>query len=278
MVAIIHDMYESQADQALAERRAVALQGASNFRDLGGYPARDGRQVRLCTLYRSDHLSGLTAADWQVLKTLGVRDAIDFRGERESRANAYEMAGVTRWHLPIEPQVVQEIHALQTAGRQLDEAATHALMEQTYAAFVRDNTDQYRRFFELLLEAPGPLVFHCTAGKDRTGFAAALLLEVLGVAQPAIMHDYLLTNALYLRPALSGLVLPEGVLNVLWRVAPTFLEAAYGEIDRHFGGMPAFLEDGLGLRAQEQEALQARYLSQAPVSRMPLADGMTQRA
>ena len=104
------------------------------------------------------------------------------------------------------------------------------------------------------------MVFHCTAGKDRTGFAAALILLTLGVPRDVVMHDYLLTNALYQRPPGMGSHAPEEVLAVLWRVQEEFLDAALHMVDNDFGGLQAYLVDVLGVDAVAQKELAGRYL------------------
>ena len=115
----------------------------------------------------------------------------------------------------------------------------------------------------LLLDNDSPIVFHCTAGKDRTGFAAALILLTLGVPRNVVMHDYLLTNALYQRPPGMGSHAPEEVLRVLWRVQEEFLDAALHMVDNDFGGLQAYLVDVLGVDAAAQKELAGRYLQAA---------------
>jgi protein-tyrosine phosphatase len=103
-------------------------------------------------------------------------------------------------------------------------------------------------------------VFHCTAGKDRTGFAAALLLSALGVDRATIEHDYLLTNQLYKRDArLEGQGHPH-VMKVLWQVQPEFLQAAFEAVDAQHGGMSDYLHGSIGLSPQEVAELQRMLL------------------
>lgn len=257
-------MIESATHADPALERHVRFQGASNFRDLGGYRTQDGYQVRWRRLFRSDRLSGLTPEDFQAFATLGVGHSIDFRGDIERRAHDYRIDALQRIDIPIEPKVVQSLQGLLATGDVLDAATTHRLMEETYVGFVRHNAPQYRQFFDILLTHETPILFHCTAGKDRTGFAAALLLELLGVRRDTILHDYLLTNELYQHPHLPSSTLPEEVLNVLWRVHPDFLHAAYREIDTHYGSVQDYAVQGLGLSPAAQALLRQRYLQPAP--------------
>lgn len=187
----------SSTSIAPAPSRSLPLAGATNFRDLGGYVGHGGRAVKWRRIFRSDHLAGLTPEDQALLADLGVARAVDFRGQAESAAYAYALPGVQYHPLHIEPTVVQRALELQRAGRQLTAQDAVGLMQDTYRGFVHDNAPRFAELFRLLLASDAPLVFHCTAGKDRTGFAAALILLALGVPRDVVMHDYLLTNALY---------------------------------------------------------------------------------
>ncbi len=239
---------------------SALLQGASNFRDVGGYLTADGRRVRRGHVFRSDHLAGLTDADVARLQALGVGHSLDFRGEAECQATPYDIAGVRRVALTIEPTVIARMQALVAQGIVPSTEETVELMRETYRDFVNHNAGTYGRFLKHLLEHPTPQVFHCTAGKDRTGFAAALLLSALGVDRPTIEQDYLLTNQLYRRDArLEGKGHPH-VMQVLWQVQPEFLHAAFEVIDAQHGGMQDYLHGAIGLSPQELAELQRMLL------------------
>jgi protein-tyrosine phosphatase len=244
------------------ERSALAplLQGASNFRDVGGYPTAGGQRVKRGHVFRSDHLAGLTDADVARLQSLGVRHSLDFRGVVEYTATPYAIAGVERVALTIEPTVIARMQALVAQGIVPTTEETVDLMRETYRDFVNRNADTYGRFLKHLLEQPTPQVFHCTAGKDRTGFAAALLLSALGVNRATIEHDYLLTNQLYKRDArLEGQGHPH-VMKVLWQVQPEFLQAAFDAVDTQHGGMQNYLHGAIGLSPQELTELKRMLL------------------
>lgn len=238
-----------------------ALQGASNFRDLGGYPAADGSRVRFGRVFRSDHLAGLTAADLAALQTLPLSHSIDFRGMAEGAALPCEIPGVTRLALAIEPTVVRRLRALLAAGHIPSRGQTVTLMCDTYRGFVHQHGPTFGRFLRHLLSHPTPLVFHCTAGKDRTGFAAALLLSALGVDRDTIMQDYLLSNQRYRRsPDVEGAG-PAHVMDVLWQVQAAFLQAAFDAIDRDYGGLSSYLSGPVGVGADEREQLRRSLLA-----------------
>lgn len=243
--------------------RSLPLTGATNFRDLGGYIGQGGRPVKWRRVFRSDHLAGLTAEDQALVARLGVARAVDFRGQAESAAYAYALPGIAYHPLHIEPTVVQRALELQRTGRQLTAQDAVALMQDTYRGFVHDNAPRFAELFQLLLADDTPTVFHCTAGKDRTGFAAALILLALGVPRDVVMHDYLLTNTLYRRPEGMGSHAPEEVLAVLWRVQAEFLDAALHKVDTDFGGVQAYLVEVLGVDAAAQRELAQRYLQPA---------------
>ncbi|MCZ2102793.1 MAG: tyrosine-protein phosphatase [Burkholderiales bacterium] len=241
--------------------RALTLDGASNFRDLGGYGAADGRRLRWRTLFRSDHLAALTPQDTAQLAQLGLARAVDFRGREERAAQPYELASVRYQSVPIEPTVVRRYRELVARGERLDVAQAERLMRETYLGFVADDAPQFGAFFAQLLEGDAPLVFHCTAGKDRTGFAAALLLLALGVSREVVMQDYLLTNALYRRPPPPAVdVRTRAVHEVIWGVRPGYLQAALDAIEREHGGVPGYLRQRLKLSDAALQHLATLYL------------------
>lgn len=240
--------------------RSLKLSGASNFRDLGGYLGHGGKHVRWRRLFRSDHLAALTQDDVTELSRHGLARVCDFRGEVERAPLLCAMPGLSVHCLPINPTVVQGMDELIGAGHQLTVQDMVRLMQDTYRAFVHDNTVAYSEFFRLLLDNDSPLVFHCTAGKDRTGFAAALVLLTLGVARQVVMQDYLLTNEFFRMPSPVTSKLPREVRQVLWRVQAEFLDAALHAVDADYGGVPAYMENALGVRPTDQQRLASLYL------------------
>jgi protein-tyrosine phosphatase len=246
--------------------RSLRLTGASNFRDLGGYAGADGN-VRWRRLFRSDHLAALTPQDAQVLQSLGITRVFDLRGVSERAAVPYDLPGVRQYPLPIEPTVVQRMKDVMDMGQHLTPQRMVELMQQTYRAFAHDNAARFAELFAHMLGSDEPLVFHCTAGKDRTGFAAALILLALDVPRDVVMQDYLLTNDTYRMPTPSAQNrVPREVLEVLWRVRQEFLDAALQAVDQDFGGIDNYLERELRLTPAARRALAARYLD-APGSK-----------
>jgi protein-tyrosine phosphatase len=239
--------------------RHLELEGASNFRDLGGYPASSGRMVRWRQMFRSNHLGHLTAADIEVVRGLGVRSAFDFRGLEERAAAVCAVKEIAVHSLPIEPSVVAALRARLAAGS-LSAADALEIMSESYRNYVRLNTHSFRALFGHLLADRAPLVIHCTAGKDRTGFACALVLHALGVAEDVIAEDYLLTNRFYRRDPSSSTDLPEDVRQAIGSVQASFLTAGFEAVQADYGDLENYLREGLGLGPKEQTELKARYL------------------
>ncbi len=240
--------------------RHLNLAGASNFRDLGGYPATDGRRVRWRQIFRSNHLGHLTADDIETLRPLGLKSAFDFRGTEERTAALCGLSGIAVHSLPIEPTVVATLRGRLVERATLSTADALEVMRDSYRNYVRYSTPSFRALFAHLIEDHAPLGIHCTAGKDRTGFACALILHTLGVPDDVIAEDYLLTNRFYRRDPSASSDLPDEVRQVLASVEASFLAAAFDAIGADYGGLEAYLSDGLGVRAKERARPQARYL------------------
>lgn len=240
----------------------MKLHGAPNFRDLGGLRNAQGRVLRRGRVFRSDHLGALTPQDIAALQQHHTQwRVLDFRGVTE-RTTAPCVIPQARVHsLAIEPTVVQKLSDLLGAGRTVSAEHTAELMRETYRAFVERNTPRFAEFFSHLLHAEDtPLIFHCTAGKDRTGLAAALLLHALEVPEPVIWHDYLLTNERLRERTRLASSLPEPVAHVLHRVQPDFLQAALDTVQQLHGGLDAYLRDTLRVGTAERKELAARLL------------------
>jgi protein-tyrosine phosphatase len=185
---------------------------------------------------------------------------LDLCGVAEPSTAPCALDDVPVHSLSIEPTIVQKLSALLEAGHRLTAAEVEEHMKDTYRGFVRQNTHRFAELFGHLLETDAPLVFHCTAGKDRTGFGAALVLASLGVDESDIMRDYLLTNGRLKPPEPSRYGLTREVQEVLWRVQPEFLQAALEALEADYGGMEAYLREGLGLAEPERERLRELYL------------------
>ena len=148
--------------------------------------------------------------------------------------------------------MVAALRARLAGGIALSSADALDVMRDSYRNYVRHNTPSFRALFAHLLEDRAPLVIHCTAGKDRTGFACALILHALGVPDEVIAEDYLLTNRFYRRDPSASSDLPDDVRQVLGSVEVSFLAAAFEAISADYGDLESYFSDGLGLGAGER--------------------------
>jgi protein-tyrosine phosphatase len=240
---------------------SIALEGVSNLRDLGGWPTRGGGTVKRGQVFRSAALHALTERDAAALRSLGVRHIVDFRGEGERERWPTRLTdGVTIHELTIQPTIGASLRDLVQDPNSTAEDVVR-VMRAAYGSYVTDWAHRYRTMFDLLLhEEPAPLLFHCTAGKDRTGVAAMLLLAALGVEEEVIHHDYLATNRLWRRDAEVSAGLPPVVADTLLSVQPAFLEAAYEAIHSGWGSIDAYLHQQLGLDDARMAVLRARLV------------------
>jgi len=264
-------------DTSLAEReknRRIAFSGAHNFRDLGGYATTDGKTVRWGVLYRSDSLHSLTNADLKHLIELGLYRVIDFRAdfERESEPDRLPAnSNLQVVELPIfddNSQLGQELRQRIMDGN-LDGIDAEALLTDANIQFATSFTPQYIAFVQEVLEAEGrPVLFHCTAGKDRTGFAAAILLRILGVPQDVVMQDYMLSKSYALEARSRDIFilrLTRGeaaakIVEGLSGVEMVYLQAAFDALEAEYGSFDAYVRQGLGLRDADITALRAALL------------------
>lgn len=196
---LYYELARENGDSVIVAERRLPLVGADNFRDLGGYRTADGRTVRWGRVYRSSELAGLTAADMAYLSEIGIEVIVDLRSERERAQNPNPVIEPLNPHelvLPVqqrgmEPNRVQQM--IQTGT--ISAFYSSDVMLMAYRSFVTDHGQKWALLLQQLQD-PGstPLVFHCTAGKDRTGVIAALMLDILGVDAQTIAEDYALSN------------------------------------------------------------------------------------
>lgn len=241
---------------------SVVLEGASNLRDLGGYRTSDRRRVRRGKVFRSAALAKLTERDLLTLAALGIRVICDFRGVAERERAPTVLTGPDIVSLPIEPSVgagLRDIlHTKEATGE-----ALHNVLERAYVAYALASQAQYGALFARLLAGEAPLLFHCSAGKDRTGFAAALLLTALGVAWDDVVADFVATDTLWRRDTVPAADLPESIRDALLRADPALLEAAFAAAVHEYGSMDAYFEQALKMDAAARLWLQDLLLEDA---------------
>ena len=240
--------------------RLVPLEGTLNFRDLGGYRGHDGRTVRWGLVFRSDALHELTDADRRTLRELGLRAVYDLRKahERERQPTALDAEhGHRDVHLPVDDDPMAE------PGRDLMDQildgslpeADDAYVIDIYAGVLLKGAAAYGRLLTHLTEEDGlPALFHCAAGKDRTGIAAALLLDVLGVDEETILDDYELTNVYrsntrieVLRPAIEAAGVDVEKVRPFLSARRPVMEATLRHLRDDHGGIEAYLLGPAGM-------------------------------
>lgn len=244
----------------LAER-LVPLEGAMNFRDVGGYETEDGRFVRWGKIYRSAALSGLTPDDLAKIRDLDIRYVYDLRsvGERRDQPTRWPQTGA----IVASHDYEMDISAFMAAfanGPTPDKV--RAAMTAFYPAVVDSHKTQFRAVFAELLEGDeGAILYHCSAGKDRTGVQTALILSALGVPRETVIEDFLLSNQHHRMSGDAGPMagMPPEVLEVLGGVERPYLEAFFAEIDRRYGGVEGYLAVELDVDAADIQRLRALY-------------------
>lgn len=253
------------ADSAMRE---VKLQGAVNFRDIGGYATKDGKHVQWGRIYRSAALNHLTDADLDTLQKRAIAWIGDFRGPYEVKTAPDKIpAGATRVSLPAGSENIGDSTYMKTFVQQMN-AGDSSLI--SFYSVTMPFKDRYKPLFDELLTLPkdSALLYHCTAGKDRTGIATALVLYTLGVDEQTIQADYLASN--YYRAAenersINGMVKMYGISETAARsmmgVKSEYLNATFAAIKQQYGSIDKFLQKELGLDKAKITKLRKLYLN-----------------
>ena len=250
--------------------RVPPLEGALNFRDLGGYRGADGRTVRWQRVYRSGTTHAMTDTDLARLGARGVRYAYDLRSNKERRDQPNRLRDIAalEYRYRDHDQLPGDIRRLLTSPGARAEHS-HQMVIEVYQQLPHEFDDAFRALFQLLAQGDLPLVFNCTAGKDRTGVAAALLLSALGVSRDAVLEDYLLTREFFDRSC--ELILSEGgaalfgsidraVWEPLMQVRPEYLHAMFAAVESAHGSVEGYLRERLGIDEQRLDMLRANLL------------------
>jgi len=258
-----------------AAHRLLNFEGIANFRDLGGYANEQGQQVKWGVLYRSGTFAHSSRADLQGLQQLQLATLVDFRsgGEKDEEPNQLpQPASFTVIEIPTLDEgnkaLVGEVMERVESGN-FDGFDPDQFMLEANRQFATEFTPQFRQFIHTVLDAGGkPVVWHCSAGKDRTGFASAILLRVLGVPQETVMRDYMESKQHALDARRNQLLLlrvfkgeeAADKLGIMMGVEEAWLRAAFAEIDARWGSFDNYVREGLQLSDNDIAQLQNQLL------------------
>ena len=254
--------------------RVLPLEGGRNFRDLGGYETEDGRRVKWGLVYRSGVLANLTDTDYEFVSGLDISTIIDFRTTEERTKES------TDWRADDEVDSLNWDYSMDTAQfaavfqkPDLSADDVKGMMIAMYGSLVTERAGMYEQMFDRLIATEDPLLFHCTAGKDRTGVGAALILTALGVPREKVVADYALSEQVVdymseLRPEEVAnnpdyaffAQLPPEVVEPLMRSDPAYIEAALDQVAAEHGSVLGFIQTELGVDDEELASLRARLL------------------
>ncbi len=245
--------------------RVVPVQGAYNFRDIGGYPTKDGRTVVSGKIYRSADIGKLTDQDLELLAERHICTVVDFRGTQEAAASPDRLLPGTDYTLcPVGSDHVGDPNDMISLLKD-----DNFLLSFYGKPSVQYAGDRFRTLFAKLMEQPAEnaaLLYHCTGGRDRTGMATALILYTLDVPMEVITEDYVASN-FYLRDKnrdmYDGLAERVGIsveqLEEKMQLRPEFLEAFFSALAEEYGSVEAFLEKEFGMGQPERIAFRNKF-------------------
>jgi protein-tyrosine phosphatase len=254
---------------------SLNLAGAPNFRSLGGLPAARGRRIRPYALMRADRLAGLSEQDWDALARIGVATICDLRSEAERaehpnaippHLNVIEMRCDIRNDLRADPALARMLVAEPTA------TGAERVMIEIYRRLPRYMVGTLSAVVDRLLAGGAPLLVHCSAGKDRTGFIIATLLHALEVPEPVIREDYLASRTwpgadahrASLEERLSPFIPADelrGAVDAVLDVREAYLDAAFAAMRAEFGSIQRYIETSAGLTGGRLEQLREQLLT-----------------
>lgn len=261
--------------QAHAKQAAPSLRlaGAPNFRDIGGYETENGGKVRTGIAYRSDQINLLGDADLAALDALHPAAVVDLRTATERQREPDRVPpGVDYVVLDVAADSTESLGGdMRLAMTQIAQGQGEALLVAANREFVTlpSARQSYAGLIRLILSSKRPVIFHCTAGKDRTGWATAIILTLLGATRETVLQDYLLSNerlAAKNASTLSAVAasqsnIPPAYLEPVLTVKAKYIEAAFFEVDRTYGSFDKYARDGLGLSEEEIQGLREKFLS-----------------
>ena len=258
---------------AEAMKRVLKLDGVHNFRDYGGYAAASGARIKSGVLWRSAQHGDASEADLAAIDALGLKTVIDLRGPSERDAKpCRRSAGFAAQVFAYPEETAGLALHTQAADGVVTEAEARAAMLRLYdgIAFRENLVPMLRCHFEVLKRNEGPSLVHCVAGKDRTGFAVALVQHALGVSRDEIVADYMLTNVagnIEARIAAGAQqirahrgAITDATFRVLMGVEEDYIAAAFNAVEARHGDVDRYLAEVIGVDAAAVKALRRDYL------------------
>lgn len=232
--------------------RYIDFDVVQNFRDLGGYFNEQDKQMRWGKLYRSGNLFGITRADMDKLKDLGIRTVVDLRNEKESRAFPDGYLGSTHFQIPIDTLNTFELQEKIATGTFHKEDVV-AYIQDAYLYILENKTKELKEIFDILLDERNyPILIHDNLGKDRMGIVAYLILKALDVSTEDATADYMLSNDYIDLDDYSKMMseMPESIqeaMTAIVRADEDYIDYAFSEITKKYGTIDSYLEKVLGL-------------------------------
>ena len=257
-------------DTLFLSEREIDMENTVNFRDLGGIPTTDGKHTKWGMLYRSGDLPEITDNDMDYIQELGIKTILDLRsqGEIDEKPDMYPQE--TQWvHLPIGNMENQDTKEMLKKLKEADPETFDGdkMMKEFSIQFV-NNPDNFKKLFQYILNTKDvPLLFHCTAGKDRTGFSSAFILYALGVDEETILNEYALSNFFryeynesMTQKATTFYGIDQRILRALMGVKKSYLETGFNEIRAKYGSVDNYLSKELGVDSLAKVKLRHIYL------------------
>jgi len=249
--------------------RLLPMDGAHNTRELGGYKTTDGKSVKWGMLYRSDKLSDISDTDQAYLQDLGIKKIIDFRSKEEKEEDPDIIPkGIDYIEMPIsvDGAMRSKIEAVLKGETNKD---VKSFLIDANKEFVSNYNDVYEDFLRNLIDDDGPALFHCTAGKDRAGFAAAITLIALGVSKEDVIDDYMKTNQ-FTKERIEEIIgqielmtlyqTDAEILRPLLGVEREYIETAFQTAEEKYGSLESFIRDGLNISDEDIQKLRNKFI------------------
>jgi protein-tyrosine phosphatase len=256
--------------------QTAELSGVANFRDIGGYKTSDGHQLKRNVIFRSGELSGATPKDQQILNSLHISYEIDLRTDTERKESPSRWSG----NVPkvISVSVGQPRNSDPAAGLRNDAAPQNAeqarrFMQQATARIAIDGAGDIGQVLRSLADGDEPALIHCSAGKDRTGVTVAVLMTLLQIPRDQVYAEYVKSNDAVDQQiqrakareqsgatSFRMTAFPVEAQRTLAGADASYLEAAFGAIDKQYGSFDAYTKNGLKIAPEQIHALRARLL------------------